>query len=156
MQFTFRFITVFIFSFLFSAHLFAAQNFGGKVNMDTITNVSDILATPENFIDKNVTIKGTIVKVCKMRGCWVELTSDKRFQTFRVKVRDGDMVFPMSAMGKTAYAEGKIKAIPLSLETSKQYLAYQAEEMQEKFDPDSITEAVTLYQLSPQNVMIED
>ena len=156
MQFTFRFITVFIFSFLFSAHLFAAQNFGGKVNMDTITNVSDILATPENFIDKNVTIKGTIVKVCKKRGCWVELASDKRFQTFRVKVRDGDMVFPMTAMGKTAYATGEVQGFPLSLERSKQYLAYQAEEMQQKFDPESVTEAITVYQLSPNGVMIEN
>ena len=84
------------------------------------------------------------------------LSSDKKFQTFRIKVRDGDMVFPMTAMGKTAYATGKLQAIPLSLEKSKTFLAYQAQEQQEEFDPASVTEPFTVYQLSPTGVTIKD
>ena len=134
----------------------ADQVFGKGANTESITKVSDILATPNEFMEKELTIQGTIVKVCKKRGCWMSLTSDKKFQTFRVKVRDGDMVFPMTAMGKTAYATGELQALPLSLERTKQYLAYQAQEQQEEFDPESVTEAITVYQLSPNGVTIKD
>ena len=66
------------------------------------------------------------------------------------------MVFPMTAMGKTAFATGVLKAIPLDLETSQRYLAYQAKEMDEEFDPASVTEPITIYQVSPSGVTIED
>ncbi|MUH73347.1 DUF4920 domain-containing protein [Psychrosphaera haliotis] len=132
------------------------QTFGSGANTDNVSKISTILASPDDYLDKDVTIKGTIVKVCKKRGCWMELTSDKKFQTFKVKVRDGDMVFPMTAMGKTAFATGKIQGFPMTLERTKQYLAYQAEEMQESFDPDSVTEAITVYQLAPHGVTIVD
>lgn len=139
-----------------AAQAFASQNFGTGANTSEVSKISDILATPESYMDKDVTIKGTIVKVCKKRGCWMELASDKRFQSFRVKVRDGDMVFPMTAMGKTAFATGKIQAFPLSLERTKSYLAYQAQEMNEEFDPASVTEPMTVYQLAPHGVTIQD
>ena len=47
-------------------------------------------------------IEGLVVEVCKARGCWMQLASDKEFQTMKIKVKDGVMVFPMSAKGKTA------------------------------------------------------
>lgn len=150
-------ISTLIFVSLFISYsAFADQVFGKGANITSVTKISDILATPNEYMEKEVTIQGTIVKVCKKRGCWMSLTSDKKFQTFRVKVRDGDMVFPMTAMGKTAYATGELQAFPLSLERTKQYLAYQAQEQQEEFDPESVTEAITVYQLSPNGVTIKD
>ena len=132
------------------------KNYGTGADTSNVSKVSSILASPDDYLDKDVTIKGTIVKVCKKRGCWMELTSDQQFQTFRVKVRDGDMVFPMTAMGKTAFATGKIQGFPMTLERTKQYLAYQAEEMEESFDPDSVTQPMTVYQLAPHGVTIVD
>ena len=64
------------------------KTFGSGANTDNVSKISTILASPDDYLDEDVTIKGTIVKVCKKRGCWMELTSDKKFQTFRVKVRD--------------------------------------------------------------------
>lgn len=150
------FLVVGLATFSPAALAFASQTFGTGANTSDVSKISDILATPDSFMDKDVTIKGTIVKVCKKRGCWMELASDKRFQSFRIKVRDGDMVFPMTAMGKTAFATGKIQAFPLSLERTKSYLAYQAQEMNEDFDPASVTEPITVYQLAPHGVTIED
>lgn len=150
-------LTLLLSSVAFNASAAASsKTFGSGADTDNVSKISMILASPDDYLDKDVTIKGTIVKVCKKRGCWMELTSDKKFQTFRVKVRDGDMVFPMTAMGKTAFATGKIQGIPMTLERTKQYLAYQAEEMQEPFDPDSVTEAITVYQLAPHGVTIVD
>ena len=140
----------------FSALSLAAHTFGEGADLSQVTKISEILATPDNYTNRSVTVEGTIVKVCKKRGCWVELSSDRQFQTFRVKVRDGDMVFPMTAMGKTAFATGKVQAIELNLQRTKQYLAYVAEEQAQPFDPNSVTEGMTLYQLVPTGVTIQD
>jgi len=132
------------------------QKFGDGANMKQLVEISEVLASPNEFLDTPITVEGSIVKVCKKRGCWMELASNKKFQTLRIKVRDGDMVFPMTALGKTAYATGKLQALPLSLAQSKRYLAYTAQEQQEEFDVNSVTEAITVYQVSPTGVTIAD
>ncbi|MDA8621755.1 DUF4920 domain-containing protein [Psychrosphaera sp.] len=141
----------------FNANAIASQQvFGSGANTNNVSKISSILASPDDYLDKEVTIKGTIAKVCKKRGCWMELTSDKKFQTFKIKVKDGDMVFPMAAIGKTAFATGKVQELPMTLERTKQYLAHIAEEMNEEFDPESVTEPKTVYQLVPNGVTIQD
>jgi hypothetical protein len=134
----------------------AEQHFGDGADMKQLTAISKILASPNSFIDTPVTVEGTIVKVCKKRGCWVELASDKQFQTLRIKVRDGEMVFPMSTLGKVAYATGQLNALSFNVEQSKKYLAHRAEEQQESFDASTITEAITVYQITPTGVTIKD
>ncbi|GHG05355.1 DUF4920 domain-containing protein [Thalassotalea marina] len=143
-------------AFMFSNLSFADSVFGSGADKSKLTAISTILSTPENYLDQSVTVQGTIVKVCKKRGCWMELASDKQYKTLRIKVRDGDMVFPMTTMGKTAYATGPLTAIPLDLEQTKRYLAYQAEEQNETFDENSVTQAITVYQLNPVGVTIAD
>ncbi|MDU0113491.1 DUF4920 domain-containing protein [Psychrosphaera aquimarina] len=135
---------------------YAERNFGTGADMTQLAKISSILAAPERYMSSPITVEGAIVKVCSKRGCWMELASDKKFQTLRIKVRDGDMVFPMAAMGKVAYATGQLKALELSLEQSKKYLAYLAQENDEQFDANSVTQAMTIYELSPTGVTIKD
>lgn len=146
----------FLVSILTSQSVCADQSFGEGADMSTLTKISKILSSPSEFTEKTVTVEGTILKVCQKRGCWMEISSDERFQTFRIKVRDGDMVFPMTSMGKTAFATGKLQSFPLSLQRSKQYLAYKAQEAEQAFDPETVTEPITVYQLSPTGVTIKD
>ncbi len=143
---------------IFSVFNFASadQDFGNGADMAHLSAISEILTSPNDFMSSPVTVEGTIVKVCKKRGCWMELASDKKFQTLRIKVRDGEMVFPMTAMGKVAYATGKLTAIPLNLMQTKNYLAHIAQEQQESFDANEVTKAITVYQLSPTGVTIKD
>jgi hypothetical protein len=75
------------------------------------------------------------------------MAGDKVGTQIRFKVRDGVMVFPMSAKGKYAVAEGLVRKIPLSLQQTKRYLAHQAEEKGESFDPSTVTSAITLIRL---------
>jgi len=131
------------------------KSFGGGANMEKLEPISTILATPEKYLDKEITIAGTIVSVCSKRGCWMKLASDKKFQTLRIKVRDGEMVFPFNAKGETAYATGKLVPIKLTKEKAIAYLSHLAEEAKEEFDPKSVTGEMTIYQLSPTGVTIE-
>jgi hypothetical protein len=43
---------------------------------------------------------------------------------FRLKVRDGDMVFPLSAKGKTAYATGTVRLWPQGEDEPGAYQLY--------------------------------
>lgn len=133
-----------------------AATFGATVDKTKLVAVADILAKPQRYLQQQVTVKGTVAAVCQKKGCWMQFAADANQPTFRVKVKDGDMVFPVSAKGKTAYASGKLDPIEMDLESTREYLAHKAEEQGEAFDPNSVTQAITLYQLVPVAVEIAD
>lgn len=74
-----------------------SQAYGGGVTLSERTRVSDILADPDAYLGKTVLVEGTVVKVCRKRGCWMEIAGDKEVEKIQIKVRDGVMVFPLSA-----------------------------------------------------------
>ena len=61
--------------------------------------------------------------MCAHRGCWINLASDVEGQTVRVKVKDGEIVFPPEIMGDMVIAEGVWTANQLDMETTKQVCA---------------------------------
>ena len=153
----FQKILFFVLSINIAQAAFAEElNFGSPIDESAKVAISSILASPEQYLEETVTVKGLIVGVCAKRGCWVELASDAKFEKLRIKVRDGDMVFPLSAKGRTALATGKLKEIPLDLEQTKQYKAYLAKRKGEDFDIAAVTEPMSIYQLAPVGVKILD
>lgn len=139
-----------------TAFTVSATTFGSTVDKTKLVEVADILAKPQSYLQQQVTVKGTVEAVCQKKGCWMQFTADENQPTFRIKVKDGDMVFPVSAKGKTAYASGTLNPIEMDLESTREYLAHKAQEQGEAFDPNSVTEAITLYQLVPVAVEIAD
>ncbi|MBV2130367.1 DUF4920 domain-containing protein [Arsukibacterium indicum] len=96
----------------FSTTLFSVQAatvFGEVVDKQAAMPVSQLLAEPKMHLQQVVTISGTVDSVCSKQGCWMKFTASNENVPFRIKVRDGDMVFPLSAKGKTAYATGLLK-----------------------------------------------
>ena len=91
-----------------------------------------------------------------MRGCWVELGSDKEFEKIRVKVEDGVIVFPMSARGHRAVVEGVVEEISLTLEEAIEEAKHHAEEHGLEFDPESVTGPTISYQLRGIGAVIEE
>ncbi len=85
--------------------------YGKKLSLTEVTNISDILATPEQYAGKQVLVKGMVVEVCAKRGCWMDIASDKAFEKIQIKVLDGQIVFPLSARGKEALLEGVVEAL---------------------------------------------
>ncbi|GHA95584.1 DUF4920 domain-containing protein [Shewanella indica] len=130
--------------------------FGEAVDLNILVPISTLMASPNDYLGKELTVEGTIVSVCSKRGCWMELATDDSFDRLRIKVRDGEMVFPISARGQKAYATGALEAIELDLEQTRAYLGHQALQHNKPFDPESITQAVTFYQLHPYGVEIRD
>ncbi len=140
-----------------STSAFAEELYFGKaINEAVKVNISTLLASPELYLDKEVTISGTIVGVCSHRGCWVDIASDAKFEKLRIKVRDGDMVFPLHAKGRKALATGKLTAIELSLEQTIKYKTHSAKRRGESIELESITTPMSIYQLSPTGVKVLD
>ena len=83
--------------------------------------VEQLLVQPASYLDKVVTISGTVDSVCSKQGCWMKFSADSDKGPFRIKVRDGEMVFPLSAKGKTAYASGTVRLWPQGEEEPDAY-----------------------------------
>lgn len=131
----------------------AGSSFGDTFTLSEAQPVDVVLAEPAAFVDKTVRLEGTVVDVCEMRGCWLTLGAQNG-DALRVKVRDGEMVFPMSARGLTAQVEGTITSHTISVEDQIKRGEYFAKENGETFDPASVTGPKTIYMLAPTSVQI--
>lgn len=78
-----------------------------------IVPISKLYASPDDYAGKTVKVEGRVIAVCAKRGCWMELAGDEEFQSMRIKVTDGVIVFPMESMGKVAVAEGVFTKIEI-------------------------------------------
>lgn len=101
----------------------AETKYGAGVGGAPLVKISELLAQPDRYQGKVVRVEGLVTDVCAKRGCWMQLASDKEFQVLQIKVDDGVMVFPLSARGKMASAEGvftRLEIPPEPGEASKQ------------------------------------
>lgn len=137
-----------LFFILFSISLFAqSDKYGRDLTLTDKTNISEILENPAEFEGKTVLVEGEILDVCAMAGCWMELKSDEGNGKIKIKVKDGDIVFPVEGKGKMALVEGTVYKIELTKEEAVDYYEHQAEEQGVEFDAASVTGPVTLYQI---------
>src|SRR5262245_55657032 len=90
---------------------FAADTkLGQPLTLKSSTPIKDVLSSPDQYAGKTVQVKGKITEVCEMMGCWTNLADDSG-KMIKIKVNDGEIVFPKDAVGKTAIAEGTLKKI---------------------------------------------
>ncbi len=124
-----------------------AEKYGAALSLHDESKVSAILAEPENYLGKKILIEGEVLEVCAKAGCWLEIAGDQAKQKIKVKVNDGEIVFPMTAKGKTAKVEGEVYKIALSAEEALGYQKHLAEEKGVAFDSTSVTGPMTIYQI---------
>jgi len=141
----------FLIAFISANIVFALNDdkdkYGKEITLKDKTNISDILSNPDKYLDKTVLIEGEILDVCPMMGCWIELKSDVEGEKIKVKVEDGEIIFPVEAKGNNALVEGIIYKLEFTVEEAVKYFQHQADEKDEEFDPSTITDAVTIYQI---------
>jgi hypothetical protein len=93
----------------------ADTTLGTGVTLDRTTPIADVIDRPAAFAGQTVRVEGVVTAVCGHMGCWMTLApaaaSGATPATLRLKVDDGVIVFPVSAKGRTAVAQGIVKAI---------------------------------------------
>ena len=139
-----------LFVFISCSLIFAQseeEKLGEGITLTEKTSIADILSDPESFLDQVVLVEGEVVDVCPKMGCWMELKSDSEEKIIKVKVKDGDIVFPMEAIGKTAVVEGKVYKIELTEDEAVGYMEHLAEEKGQEFDPSTVKGPMTIYQI---------
>ena len=107
------------------------EKLGKGVTLKDATPIGELFASPEKFVGKTVRIDGVVTAVCQEMGCWMALgeSADAK-NTVRLKVNhDGKIVFPISAKGKMASAEGVFEKISATDKESKEVIKEQAEVM---------------------------
>jgi len=123
------------------------DKYGKEISLTEKTSISTILSQPDEFVGKTVLVEGEIVDVCEMAGCWMELKSNAKNQNIKIKVKDGDIVFPVEAKGKSAIVEGTVYKIELTKEEAVEYYEHAATEQGTEFDAATVTGPVTFYQI---------
>jgi hypothetical protein len=107
--------------------------------------LADVLAQAEQLEGQRVQVKATIKESCPKRGCWVNLADGEA--EMKVKVVDGEIVFPKSSVGYEGVFEGIVERMEMDLEQTRKHLAHEAEETGREFDPESVTEPMTIWRI---------
>ncbi len=95
--------------------------YGDGVKRPVATPIEKVLANPAKWVGQDVRIDGIVTDVCPKAGCWLEISDEKSGKAIRFKVEDGEIVFPMSAKGHKASAEGTFEEVIMSPAERKEH-----------------------------------
>ncbi len=123
------------------------EKYGAEIKSNQKVKISEILNTPEQFVGKTVLVEGNVLDVCTEAGCWMDITSDIPNQKIKIKVKDGDIIFPVEAKGKSALVEGVVYSIEFDEDEAKEYFQHMAEDAGKEFDSTTVTGPLTIYQI---------
>jgi hypothetical protein len=103
------FVALLLVAFTFS--IAANLKLGKQITLKDKSSVSKILKDPSKFEGKTVLIEGKILDVCQDSGCWIEVAGEKEGEKIKVKVKDGEIVFPKDSKGKTVKVQGIVEEV---------------------------------------------
>ncbi len=89
---------------------------GAPLTGAPVVTLAAILANPQSFANRTVTVEGKIKQCCTRKGCWMELTAPKAANTVRVTFKDYGFFVPTNSKGMRVRAEGKVTVTTLSAE----------------------------------------
>jgi hypothetical protein len=101
---------------------------GAGVTLKDVTPIADLLEKPAEYEGRTVRVEGVVKAVCTHMGCWMALAPADAPDgpTVRFKVEDGVIVFPVSAKGRRAAAQGVVERIAATDAESKEAAAEHA------------------------------
>jgi len=113
--------------------------YGNMSKTDKVYGVDELIQNKDDYINSIVKVTGLIEEVCPMRGCWLQVISeDDKSKKIRFKVKDGDIVFPLSSKGRKVVAEGQFSVLSLNTEQAKNWKKHLAAEKGIDIDTASI------------------
>ena len=92
----------------------AADTYGKGVTLTTATPITQLLGRPAEFSGKTIKVEGVVTEVCSAMGCWMALAPEGQPNGSPVLIQvehDGVIVFPLTARGHKAAAQGVMEKI---------------------------------------------
>ena len=139
-------------TFLFAGN---KEKYGEELTLSDTTKISEVLETPEDFLDKRVLVKGRVIDVCEHQGCWIKITDEADSVSIVAKVEDGVIVFPQGASGKMAVVEGKVEKIEYSMDKTIEMEKHKCELEGKEFDASKVTKPNATYRIWAYGAEIE-
>ena len=102
--------------------------YGSLLSEGDTYNIIELISNKSIYLNKKVKVKGLIKEVCPMRGCWLEIVDENEINKLRIKVTDGEIVFPLSAKGHSIEAEGQFSILTLNKKQAKNWKKHLAAE----------------------------
>ena len=113
--------------------------YGNMSKTDKVHGVDELIHNKDDYINSIVKVTGVIEEVCPMRGCWLQVGGeDNNNKKIRFKVKDGDIVFPLSSKGRKVVAEGQFSVLSLNKKQAKNWKKHLAAEKGKDLDTASI------------------
>ena len=112
--------------------------YGNMSKTDKVYGVDELINNRDDYINSIVKIEGVIEEVCPMRGCWLQVVGEGDYNKIRIKVKDGDIVFPLSSKGRKVVAEGQFSVLTLNKKQAKNWKKHLAAERGIDIDTASI------------------
>lgn len=134
----------------------AETRLGAPLSLKEPMPIVKVLDEGESLNGKVVQVKGKITEVCEMMGCWMNLVDPKSSARIRIKVNDGDIVFPKEKLGRMAVAEGTLRKVVQSKEQAIAAARHEAEEQGRKFDPATVTSGRSFFQIQGTGAVVLD
>ncbi len=112
-----------------------ADRLGVDVDPAAALPVDQLIAEADQWVGKELTVKGVIREVCQKKGCWHTIGTSNPEVNVMVKDKEYAIFLPADAAGKTVVVKGTFSSEVMPLEEAKHY----AEDAGK--DPASITVA---------------
>jgi len=106
----------------------AIGNYGSVIDLKEFKQIKMLIDNADEYLNTDVLISGTILEICPMRGCWINVKDNDSESNIRVKVTDGEIVFPLSSKGKQVDVQGTFIKLIFSEEQAKMWKIHLAEE----------------------------
>lgn len=97
----------------------SGMTFGVKTTAAGAVNADELPALLAGKESADVKVKGKVVEVCKMQGCWVRIETANG--PMLVKMKDEKFFVPLALNGKTIVAQGKAVLKVTSVEQLRHY-----------------------------------
>lgn len=135
---------------------FDGAPYGEAITLTTLTHIAVIVEDPEAFVGETVLVEGVVTEVCDHMGCWMDIVDESQERKIQVKVDDGVIVFPQSAMGQRARVEGVVEKIERTEEEAIAAARHRAEERGLEFETASVTGPETVYRIKALGALIAE
>ena len=102
--------------------------YGEEITLSKKNTINTLISNEQKYFNKDVFVSGKIIEVCPMRGCWIKINDISSDYNLRIKVTDGDIVFPLSSKGKQADIQGVFTKLEFSEDQARKWKMHLAAE----------------------------
>lgn len=86
------------------------KSYGDPLKPARAVALSEVLAAPDDYAGKTVTVEGRVRRACRKKGCWMEIAEsmDEGNQGARVTFKDYGFFVPTDSAGSAATVQGVV------------------------------------------------